>query len=467
VTIGLAGQPAVLQGILSLNRPVDLSGRSQLLLRVDGGEAREIDCRGETPARTQPDEVVERLNRVFPGLAQLDETRRLTLSARNQVELLALRYFTLHEFNPVSTHSPETPVRQRLVWSVFNESVREEPFEWRLLSLRGIDRPRLTRGGGWVQANTVVPAGFTLHIRLDDDGQVSAWMDAPGRARYELSTEAEPDHPPQIEFFPDPQVLRLPPGESHWQYRDCYGDRYDEASFGRRRGRQPRRVPGYYAGGRVCHTPGVFNSSNFYQEEEGYNTVFGSVEEIDRPQASTSFAFRVHQPGRFELQLPADLPDRFGGRFNLARFGQGSETGIIYPAAIFDLPEDEQALDEQVNRKTGMLVAELALDPDDRFPQHPVPFNELRPFAGGGPDTYAGVYLFQPGVDGFVLLRTREVGEWGNDIRVAAPESETPGGFDVTIIYTGQIPFENARQKVEDQVILARAAGIEVQVTRR
>jgi hypothetical protein len=473
VALGQPGQPAVLTGQAKLSRPVDLSQRPVIRLRVDGGGAQDIECTGERPDRTFPDEVVDRINTVFPGLAALDSQRRLVLTATRWVELLALRYFTMFEFPPVATRSPDQPVHHGVAWSVTNDSIRDEPVEWVLTSLHGVDRPRLTNRdtGGWVQVNAVIPAGFTLHVRLDEaltPGAglirplgVRAWMDAPDRTTRDLTGA--------VEIYPGPDVLRLPIGESHWQYGDCYGDRFEAAYFGRRsrRGR-PRPlpvVPGHFAGGEVCHSPGAFNLSRFYNPEQpGTETVFGSRTAAVEPQATSGFAYLTHQAGQFELQLPTDLPPQFGGRFNIARFAGES---VTYVAAIFDLPEDPQALDEQVKVHPSMVTARVELIPDEGVPIYDVPFKDDKPLVGGSKDTYARVYLRQPGVPGVVELRAGEVGAWGNLIVVSAPDSATPGAFDVTVTYTGRDMFENARQKVAEQLAFARAAGVLARVTRR
>ena len=44
---------------------------------------------------------------------------------------------------------------------------------------------------------------------------------------------------------------------------------------------------------------------------------------------------------------------------------------------------------------------------------------------------------------------------------------EVPGAFNITITYTGRDVFENAREKVAQQIAFARAAGVLAEVTRR
>ncbi|MGD2076747.1 MAG: hypothetical protein PVH18_00040 [Chloroflexota bacterium] len=462
--IGEAGQPAILQGSQQLRRPVDLSRRSIITLRIDDGELREINCAGEDPAKTFPDEVVNAINTVFPGLAAVNGEQQLVLTAAWRVELLTQRYMTLFEYAPLDTISPEEEIYHGQSWTVTNDSVRPEPFAWTLRSLTGIDRPRLTNRdtSAWIQVNTVIPAGFTLHLRLTMAGQIEATMSAPGRAGRDVSE--------QVELYPGPSALELPVGRSNWQYHDCYGDRYDAAPFSRRpRKSDPDREPvdeSYYAGGPICNTPGVFDQSHFYHAQQaGNETVFGSRLAALEAQATSAFNYVTHQAGQFELRLPADLPPQFGGRFNVARFA--SEASLVFEEAIFDLPEDPQALDELVNSRPSMVSAAVALIADEEVPIYDVPFNTEKPLVGGDAENAARAYLRQPGVPGFVELQAKEAGEWGNLILLTAPESETPGGFDVSVTYTGHDVFENAIPKVSEQLALARAAGVRFTVTRR
>src|SRR5690606_23053918 len=52
LAIGEPRTPAVLTGAIPLNRPVDLSKRPIIRLRVDDGDVVDINCAGETPAKT-------------------------------------------------------------------------------------------------------------------------------------------------------------------------------------------------------------------------------------------------------------------------------------------------------------------------------------------------------------------------------------------------------------------------------
>jgi hypothetical protein len=494
--LGAAGTPAELRGTARLTRPVDLSRRSLIRLRLDGGETHEIDCAGETPGRTFADEIVAKLDAVLPGAATIDAEQHLVIRAARRVELLAQRHFTLYEFAPAPARTPDQELRFGATWEVESASIRAEPAAWTLRSLSGVDRPRLTNrdSGAWVMVDAVIPAGFTLHVRVDDEGALRAWEEAPGRPTRDLGDRVRAGmgasaEPPETVARAVAAALSLAAGRSRWLYTDCYGDRYNAAYFGRRprRGRQRALgvVPAHFAGGETCHAPGVFNQSRFYDSDQpGTETVFGTREAQARPQAVTWFSYASHRAGQFELELPADLPPQFGGRFNQARFAaRGApelpEPNVVYRDAIFDLPSDPRALQEQIEASQNIIVARDTFIEEEQIveggefplykgaPLYRVPFNVPRPLAGGGPGTHARAYLEQPGVEFAVELIAREPGSWGNLIQVSAPESATPGGFDVAVLYTGQDVFENARQKVAAQVALARAAGVLGEVTRR
>jgi hypothetical protein len=221
-------------------------------------------------------------------------------------------------------------------------------------------------------------------------------MDAPGRATHDLTGAILPDGQPVVQFSAGPEVLVLQPGETEYEYRDCYGDRFDSAYSGARsrRAKPLEEVPAHYAGGQACHTPGVFNATEFADESRGMLTVLASRSDASEPQASVSFVHQVHQAGHFELQLPADLPPRFGGRFNEARFAHAAGGALVYPEAVFDLPEDPKALDEQIKAKPGMVVAEVALFPETGVPVYGVPFTETAIDRRQPPD-HRHLYLFR------------------------------------------------------------------------
>jgi hypothetical protein len=216
----------------------------------------------------------------------------------------------------------------------------------------------------------------------------------------------------------------------------------------------------------------------------------------DLPAADTvalTFDWLGHLPGRFRVHLPADLPERFGGTFNAARFG-GREPEL-FAGAVTEPLADPDHLIARINAGgagTGpsALVrvpaeegeAEPGLAPRVALGWEPavMPFREPRYLTLGSPDQPARIYLGEAGLDGFVRLDARAPGEWGNRIAVTAREAG-PGRYDVTVAYAGA-PFENARRAVLGDplpaaaaqlllpgpvgVLQAKAAGVEARVSR-
>jgi len=104
--------------------------------------------------------------------------------------------------------------------------------------------------------------------------------------------------------------LRLPRGRSEWTYLDCFGARFDRDRFNQ----------ASFAGGR-CAERGVFDISRFARTPpEMEAAVFALAGPLTDPPVGVRFRWTQHQPGAFVVNLPADLPEEFGGRFDQARF---------------------------------------------------------------------------------------------------------------------------------------------------
>lgn len=202
-TIGAPGIAAVLQGAARLTRPVDLSQRALITLRVDGGEAHTIDCAGEQAARTFPDEVVARINADYDGLAVVDAQRRLVLTAAQRVELLRSVTSPCSSIRPWRHAALNKGFSNGWSWSVTNHSVRAVPMEWADQPVRV--RPRLTNveTRAWIQINEAIPAGFTLHLHVNEAEQVEAWMTSPERGRREVPIGWRRN--PDVAVSPSPQ----------------------------------------------------------------------------------------------------------------------------------------------------------------------------------------------------------------------------------------------------------------------
>lgn len=174
--------------------------------------------------------------------------------------------------------------------------------------------------------------------------------------------------------------------------------------------------------------------------------VFGSSDPVlDRP-AEAVFRWERHKPGAFVVNLPADLPARFGSRFNEARFVQGGAAAELYEKVVTEPPDDEDFLVDLIKTRSTLVQADVVAGPRPPLGWEPVqiPFRKPRFLTLGTDGTPARIYLAEEGVDGLIELRAREPGSWGNEIAVAVRQSG-PAMYDVSILYHGAC-FENARK---------------------
>jgi len=443
---GEPAAPAVLMGEVSLVGPVNLSRRSVLRIAVDGGPPEDVDVAGRVPGRTFADEVVAAINDAFPRpqgqpLAALTPEGRLQLTAQRAVALLPLRHLTLIEFPPVPTAPVSLKVVHGTEWTTVNESVDTVPVTIILTTVHGVVGPTFTNRSvaARVRVPAVVGPDQTLRTGLDEVGQPFA----------EIDGVAVP-----VETDPWATALHLPPGTSQWQYTECYGSRFDQDRFDAAR----------FAGGQ-CRVLGVFDLSRFVTDPNALEVaVFAPANGILDTGTQVTLSWEVHQPGRFELELPYDLPRKYGGRFDEARFAGPVEAQA--KGLFIETTSDPGSLIAWVNATSHLIEAQGVGVPPAGVTPRRVPWSQPVSLEGGTAQTPARLVLTEDGLGGFVELRARTPGVWGNRIQVTIAAGETPGSYDVTIGYDGEGVFENARQKVQEQVILARAAGVESLVTR-
>ncbi|MFH7025269.1 MAG: hypothetical protein ACHBN1_07670 [Heteroscytonema crispum UTEX LB 1556] len=280
-------------------------------------------------------------------------------------------------------------------------------------------------------------------------------------------------------------ILSIPTGESDWVYLDCYGSRFNRADFN----------SSYFAGG-FCIESGVFNISRFpVVPKELFAAVFSGSDKETDPGVQIIFDWENHRPGAFIVNLPADLPSRFGGKFNEARFSQGKDQPEQYLQAVTEPASDENSLVKIINE--GNTKHELPRSNFVTAQQVPVvplgwqpvkmPFRKPqfltlgRDIPSAGNDGFARLYIAEEGFDNFIEIKAKEIGNWGNKIAVSSRKSGA-AKYDVTIIYNDSY-FENAIAVVSGGkelpvltdkilepgaigVLQAKAAGIQATVTR-
>ncbi len=487
VTTGTAPAPAILTGEVDLLAPVDLGERRRLRLAVDGAPAVEIDVGGVVAPMTFLDEVLAALDEVFPGLAARTGDDRIELTSptageTSRLELLPLRYLEVVEYPPepaeiarTVTYVPSGGSRggyTAAAFTVRNAGAAEAFLEVGFRAPQGVFGAALVHRGLGIKARvlTIVEAG----------GAVRLWRDPGSGLAAEVTTGTGETRPvPAAEILVEPlhpgdpvdreSVLSLPRGRSSWFYLDCVASRFDAAHFD---------VDTFL--GEPCREYGVFDASHFAPAEPEAGGAIFAPPEIISPGVELVFRWQHHRPGAFEVNLPADLEARFGGRFNEQRFGVAP--GEVYTGVALEPPVDESHLIRRIQEDSTLV--EAAPEPVALVPLgwEPVaaPFRKPRFLTLGDATRSAALYLAAEGLDGFLEIRAREAGAWGNEIAVSV-RPDGPGLYEVTIHYAGA-RFENARQAVRGPelaasaekliqpgpigVLQAKAAGVVARVTR-
>jgi hypothetical protein len=263
------------------------------------------------------------------------------------------------------------------------------------------------------------------------------------------------------------EALHLAKGRTRLTYLDCYGPRFNQTRF----------EAAYFPGGR-CWERGIFDLSRFAgtpDDEEG--AVFVGTE--TEPQVELRTWWNRYQPGMFVVNLPADLPASFGGRFNQARFARPSSAAEEYKNAVMEPLTDSQYL-VKLLASSSLVTATAAGPAAAAVPQVTLPFRGSRSLGGGSDLQPASLTLREPEGTRAITVQARQAGDWGNGITLRVRKAG-PAMFDVTIEYEGA-RFENARQTVLGKpgsalvadlakpgpmtILQSKAAGVEAAVTR-
>jgi hypothetical protein len=496
-TPGADPSAAVITGTADLLAPVDLSERHIIRLSVDSAAPVEVDIAGAAPSTTSLKEIVARINTVFPNIASAtdDDHLRLTSPTRGEnsrLELQPLRVLELIDYPPTSTADPPTDNPLRSIrpgdkWSVDNDGAADASIEVELYASHGVVGPQLVNHmiGQRVRIMEVVRPGERLKLWFDDevglrssiigtDGSVRPVADSHIRV-FSIGPQVTADSSPLNARLA--AVLTLPRGRSDWSYMDCHSSRFNYDSFDAAR----------FAGG-MCTERGVFDVSRFAQESpESEIAVFSSSPPSYDPPVEIGFRWFSHQPGAFVVNLPADLPERFGGRFNLARFahaGEKPDEGEQFHGVVTEPDSDPDYLKTRINtgpNPSKLVRAEVVGRVPIGFEAATMPFRKPRSLTLGTETEPAKIYLAEKDVPGFIELSARSAGSWGNSIQIVARKAG-PALFDVTTKFPGA-RFENARvvtmggehlpSSVEDilkpgpmGVLQAKAAGVRAAVTR-
>jgi len=260
-------------------------------------------------------------------------------------------------------------------------------------------------------------------------------------------------------------VLTVLPGASEWRYVDCQGTRYDESNFDQAR----------FSGG-GCDDRGVFDVSRFSRTPpEPVRGVFAAASPLPDPPVTVAFAWDRARPGTFVVNLPEDLPERFGGLFNEARFAKGEvsagtgagpgavsgQPGELWEGAVVEPASDPEFLVTLINvgsaaaPPSALVRAEVVPFVPLGFRAARMPFRKPQRLTLGTSAAPARLFLSEDGLEGFIQISTREAGEWGNHIAVTARRSG-PALYDVTVSYEAG-RFESARSTAMGKPLQAAA----------
>lgn len=271
-------------------------------------------------------------------------------------------------------------------------------------------------------------------------------------------------------------VLRVPTGRTLFRYLDCLGPRFDYARFNH------ARFPNGYCGER-----GIFDVSRFSNSPpERIRAVFASAPPISDPPVKIDFQLDTLGAAAFVVNLPADLPPRFGARFNESRFGEGDgkNSAQVFADAVAEPVTDPNFLVTMINslatgskfvKATKVDSIELGWTAFDMEKT----FRRPKFLTLGTPNRAARLYLRERGLNGFIKIEAKENGVWGNEIGVSVRELR-PAIYEVSIIFRGG-RFEQARaivqgvttETIQDVmkpgptgVLQAKAAGVRAGITR-
>jgi len=311
--------------------------------------------------------------------------------------------------------------------------------------------------------------------------------DDPHGLAWQVNAGAHPSSLVRATVLEKSAVLSLPQGRSHFRYLDCLVDRFNYCVFGSVDDDGNEIFPGgaHFAGG-TCSRRARFNLSCFaYSPPEHELAVFDSSQGLlgqGEMPVQISLDWVSHQPGVVEVRLPADLPARFGGRFNLSQFSRRSTLPELFENTVTEPGPDEEPrhMKNLINAGSQLVVAEVVERVPLGWSPQQIPFRKPRLLTLGSEETPARIYLQDPEVPGFIELRARSEGAWGNAISVAVRKSG-PAFFDVSVAFNGA-RFDSARETVAGPdlpelvldilkpapvgVRLAKAAGVSVRVTR-
>ena len=266
-------------------------------------------------------------------------------------------------------------------------------------------------------------------------------------------------------------ALTLGRGRSEWMYLECSGARFDLTDFDRAR-----------FVGESCYDPGVFDVSRYMPTQPEHEITVFAPGAPAAPSVEIRTGWVRHEPGAFAVNLPANLPASFGGRFNLGRFARSGQAPEQYRGVVTEPASDPHHITKAVAGKSTLISADLfpGSQPPLGWAALAIPLRGRQTLTGGTRDLPAQLYLREEEGTALIRISARAAGVWGNDIGITVRKAG-PARFNLMVDYEGA-RFENARLVVLGQsttslvdellqpgpltILRAKAAGIKAQVTR-
>ena len=333
-----------------------------------------------------------------------------------------------------------------------------------------------------VFAETIDPL-FDLEIRVPPEPFLTETFTAialanPRRlgtlsAVQQMNTGQSPSQLVRADAIDPLQALTLTRGDNRRIYTDCNAARYDAAHFNK----------DHFAGG-PCLQQGIFNVSRFAETPRADVTpVFAPAS--GSGEAEVTLNWQDHAAATAEVNLPLDMPPRFGARFDMDRFALSEDNPETIAGLVTEPPGDEDHFTKRLTEPpagTGSLglVAETVQTVPIGFEALEIPFSRPARLSGGQANRAAQAYISDPGVPGFIRLSASQPGPFGNRVSIVVCDSG-PGRFDLQFFFDGA-RFENARQRVNGTELTGtpddlskpgprglqhlKAAGIDLRVTR-
>ncbi|MBW4710446.1 hypothetical protein KX928_21865 [Roseobacter sp. YSTF-M11] len=345
---------------------------------------------------------------------------------------------------------------------------------------------RVGAGSGSRILAEAIHALYDLQIIATDDPSVTEDFGA-----VVLVTSGLPEHLSvlhRINSGPDPSTLvraevldqseaaHLPRGNGRRLYVDCLAARFDAAEFDK----------AHFAGGR-CLEQGIFDVSRFAESPRAASTaVFAPAS--GGGVADVGFNWQSHAAASAQINLPLEMPARYGARFDMDRFGLTEDAPETISGLVTEPAGDEDHFTKRLDpekaiedRDSRLLVAAPTDAVPIGFDAAILPFSRPKFLKGGRAGQPARLFLSDPGVPGFIEVSASEAGAHGNRISVVICDSG-PGRFDLLVAFDGA-RFENARQRVNGPALTGipdddlakpgprgvqhlKAAGVRLSVTR-